>query len=39
LQLLRELGRMVEEELIATNATTNDLVTGLSNRAGFTAVA
>jgi len=39
LQLLRELGRMVEEELIATNATTNDLVTGLSNRNGFVAIA
>ena len=39
LQLLRELGRMVEEELIAANDSTNDVVTGLSNRNGFIAIA
>ena len=39
LQLLRELGRMVEEELIAANDTTIDVVTGLSNRNGFLAIA
>lgn len=39
LQLLRELGRMVEEELVAANAATIDDVTGLSNRNGFLAVA
>lgn len=39
LQLLRELGRMVEEELIAANDSTVDPVTGLSNRNGFLAVA
>ena len=39
LQLLRELGRMVEEELIATNDATIDPVTGLSNRNGFLAIA
>ncbi|MDH3638435.1 MAG: diguanylate cyclase [Gammaproteobacteria bacterium] len=39
LQLLRELGRMVEEELIAANNSTNDAVTGISNRNGFIAIA
>lgn len=39
LQLLRELGRMVEEELIAANDSTIDAVTGLSNHNGFLAVA
>lgn len=39
LQLLRELGRMVEEELIAANDSTNDAVTELSNRNGFIAIA
>ena len=39
LQLLRELGRMVEEELMATNDLTIDPVTGLSNRNGFLAIA
>jgi len=39
LQLLRELGRMVEEELIATDASTVDPVTGLSNRNGFYSIA
>lgn len=37
--LLKELGRMVEEELIAANMTRNDPVTGLSNRLGFSMVA
>ena len=39
LQLLRELGRMVEEELIAANDSTIDPVTGVSNHNGFLAVA
>jgi len=39
LQLLRELGRMVEEELIAANDNTIDRVTELSNRNGFLAIA
>ena len=39
LQLLRELGRMVEEELIAANDSTVDPVTGLSNHNGFLAIA
>lgn len=39
LQLLRELGRMVEEELIAANDSTTDVVTGLSNRNGFVTIA
>jgi len=39
LQLLRELGRMVEEELIAVTASTTDPVTGLSNQNGFLAIA
>ena len=37
--LLRELGRMVEEELIAASMVRNDPVTGLSNRLGFCMVA
>lgn len=39
LQLLRELGRMVEEELVATNMSTTDSSTGLSNRNGFNTIA
>lgn len=39
LQLLRELGRMVEEELIASNDSTLDRVTELSNRNGFITIA
>lgn len=39
LQLLRELGRMVEEELISANEATVDPVTRLSNRNGFLAIA
>ncbi len=39
LQILRELGRMVEEELIAADDSTVDPVTGISNRNGFIAVA
>ena len=39
LQLLRELGRMVEEELIAASDSTVDPVTGLSNRNGFYGIA
>lgn len=39
LQLLRELGRMVEEELIAADASTVDPVTGLSNRNGLYMIA
>ena len=39
LELLRELGRMVEEELIAANDSTTDPITGLSNRNGFLAIA
>ncbi len=39
LSLLRELGRMVEEELIAVNESTTDVTTGISNRNGFLAVA
>ena len=39
LQLLRELGRMVEEELIAANDSTIDAATGISNRNGFLAIA
>ncbi len=39
LLLLRELGRMVEEELIAKNEATIDEVTGLSNRNGILTVA
>lgn len=39
LQLLRELGRMVEEELIAASQATVDPVTGLSNHNGFLMIA
>ncbi len=39
LQLLSELGRMVEEELIAANDTTIDPITKISNRNGFLAIA
>lgn len=39
LNLLRELGRMVEEELIVADKSTTDPTTGLSNRNGFLAVA
>lgn len=39
LQLLRELGRMIEEELIAANDSTIDPVTGLSSRIGFLPIA
>ena len=39
LKLLRELGRMVEEELIAASDATSDPVTGLSNRNGFATIA
>lgn len=39
LQMLRELGRMVEEELISANEATVDPVTRLSNRNGFLAIA
>lgn len=39
LQLLRELGRMVEEELITANDSTIDPVTGLSNHNGYLAIA
>lgn len=39
LNLLRELGRMIEEELIASLTATTDAATGLSNRAGFTVIA
>ena len=39
LQLLRELGRMIEEEMIAANDSTTDPVTGLSNRNGFNSIA
>ena len=35
LALLRELGRMVEEELITADKSTSDPVTGLSNRNGL----
>lgn len=38
-QLLRELGRMVEEELVGAVLATNDPVTSLSNRNGFLMVA
>ncbi len=38
LKLLRELGRMVEEELLLATMTTTDGATGLSNRLGFTLV-
>jgi diguanylate cyclase (GGDEF)-like protein len=39
LRLLRELGRMVEEELVAASMTTTDGLTGLSNGLGFDLVA
>lgn len=39
LQLLRELGRMVEEELVAANNATIDASTSLSNRNGFKTIA
>ena len=39
LRLLRELGRMVEEELIAANRSATDPVTGLSSRSGFRIIA
>ncbi len=38
LKLLRELGRMIEEELLLATMTTTDGATGLSNRLGFTLV-
>lgn len=39
LQLLRELGEMIEDELVIAEMVRNDPVTGLSNRAGFCAIA
>ncbi len=39
LGLLRELGRMIEEELIEASACTTDVATGISNRNGFLAIA
>ncbi len=39
LKLLRELGRMVEEELIEANDATIDPITEISNRNGFGAIA
>jgi len=38
-QLLRELGRMVEEELIEADVATTDPITSLSNRNGFLTIA
>jgi diguanylate cyclase (GGDEF)-like protein len=38
-QLLRELGRMVEEELVSADLATSDPVTSLSNRNGFLVIA
>jgi len=38
-QLLRELGRMVEEELVDADLATNDPITSLSNRNGFLMIA
>ncbi len=38
LKLLRELGRMVEEELLLATMTTTDGLTGLSNRLGFSLI-
>jgi len=38
-QLLRELGRMVEEELVNADLATNDPITSLSNRNGFLTIA
>jgi diguanylate cyclase (GGDEF)-like protein len=37
--VLRDLGRMVEEEFIAANETTTDPTTGISNRNGFLDIA
>ena len=39
LRLLRELGRMVEEELIKASDATTDPITGLSSRKGFLTIA
>ena len=39
LRLLRELGRMVEEEFLAADDSTVDPITGISNRNGFLSVA
>ena len=39
LKLLRELGRMVEEEMISAARSTTDVTTGISNRNGFMVVA
>lgn len=39
LGLLRELGRMIEEELISAQTSTTDPATGLSNRIGFSVIA
>lgn len=38
-QLLRELGRMVEEELVEADMATSDPITSLSNRNGFLIIA
>jgi diguanylate cyclase (GGDEF)-like protein len=38
-QLLRELGRMVEEELMEADVATSDPITSLSNRNGFLMIA
>lgn len=38
LRLLRELGRMIEEELLLATMTTTDGMTGLSNRLGFSLI-
>lgn len=38
-QLLRELGRMVEEELLEADLATSDPITSLSNRNGFLMIA
>ncbi|MGI9626926.1 MAG: GAF domain-containing protein, partial [Longimicrobiales bacterium] len=38
LVLLRDMGRMVEEELATTNPSTNDAATGLSNRRGLSLI-
>ena len=38
-RLLRELGRMVEEEMIKASVATTDPVTGLSSRCGFLTIA
>ncbi len=39
LSLLRELGRMIEEEMITADASTIDPVTGLSSRSGMFTIA